>query len=120
MHAPVPECARRIDQIFRVRLGVVAARKHCLIAGLLGKRRQSPLEPPCQRMKPEHRAIQQCEPLYERIATTNVSVLVGQHGVKPDGRPMPPRLGQNDNRSHPPNGDRRCARGTNQPAITDD
>jgi hypothetical protein len=71
-----PECTRRIDQIRRVSLWVMAAREHRLIAGLLRESGQSPLEPPCQRMKPEYRAIEQRQPLHERIATTHVSVLV--------------------------------------------
>jgi hypothetical protein len=67
-------------------------------------------------MKPEERAIEQRQPLHQRIVPPRVLALVRQHGVKLRLRPSLPALRQNHRRSEPANGDRRRAQIAGQPA----
>ena len=60
----------------------MAAGENSGVARVLRERGQAALEPPRERVEPEHRAIQKREPLNQRIPAARMLPLVQQHGVQ--------------------------------------
>src|SRR5262249_24064462 len=58
---------RNVDQILRIVLRQMSTRQYSGVARFFGKRGELTFEPPGERMKPEHRMIEQCEPLNQGI-----------------------------------------------------
>src|SRR4029453_9728893 len=81
--------------------------------------RDMPLQPPSERMKPEHSSIQQRHPLNKRITSPNVLALVREYGVELSLRPLRPICGQNHHRIEPSHGDGGGARCVCQIALID-
>ena len=62
------------------------------------RQRRAPLEPPRERMEPEHAAIDAGNHVDQRVSTTDVIALVQEHGVARLGRPRRPAARQDDAR----------------------
>jgi hypothetical protein len=90
---------------------------HRRVAGLFGKVRQAPFQPPRQRMQPENRAVEEREPLDERIVSARVLLLMGQHRIELRCGPALPALRQNQDRREPSHGDRRGASRAGAPSC---
>jgi hypothetical protein len=78
-----------------------------VVARVLRKRGQCPLEPPCQRVEPEDGRVETGDHSDERIPPSRMRVLVRQHRGQHVGRPLAPPDGQNDSRRQQTNRDRR-------------
>jgi hypothetical protein len=82
--------ARYIDQVLGVVAGIVPVRQNGIVTGLFGQGRERPFQPPGSRMKPEDSAVQESEPLHERIPASGMLVLACQDGVELHPRPLAP------------------------------
>jgi hypothetical protein len=59
--------------------------KDCGVARFFGEGREPSRQPPRQWMEPENGAVEEREPLDQRIAPAQVFLLVRQHGVEMSG-----------------------------------
>jgi hypothetical protein len=70
---------------------------------------QLPFEPPGERMEPEDAAVQQREPLDQRIAAAYVFALMDQDGLQRSRGPCPPGIRQKQDGPQPADRDRYSA-----------
>jgi hypothetical protein len=59
--------------------------EHRRVTRFFGEGRQPPRQPPRQRVKPEDGAVEECQPLDQRVAPADVLLLVNQDSVEVSG-----------------------------------